>query len=85
MDKFKGSICIDIAPRGPLEQYFEFEKEQRARYLIYNPDSNFEELKLWNSTFLTYTKDLILGDEHYDLDSVSMTLRNDTAKLFNDD
>jgi hypothetical protein len=37
---------------------------------------------LWNSTFLTYTKDLVLGQKEYDLDSVQMTLRNDTAKLF---
>ena len=26
-EKFKGTVCIDVAPRGPLKQYFEFNDE----------------------------------------------------------
>jgi hypothetical protein len=83
--KFKGAFCNDVAPKGDLNQYFEVNDQQRARYLIYNADSNFDEQKVWNSTFLKYTKDIVLTPKEYDLDSVEMMLRNDTAKLFSDE
>ena len=34
--KFEGALCLDIAPIGELNKYFEFDENQFATYLIFN-------------------------------------------------
>ena len=36
--EFAGAFCLDIAPRDTLDQYFDYEEDDLANYLIYNPD-----------------------------------------------
>jgi hypothetical protein len=81
--KFRGAVCLDIAPMGNLNQYFSFPENKNAHYLIYNPDEAFNEQDVDNSDFFNTTKDLILKE--YDQNSIEMNLNHEAARLFDEE
>jgi len=41
---FFGAMCMDIDPSGPLDDYFPFDEQERATYLMFNSDQAFESI-----------------------------------------
>jgi len=37
-------MCMDIDPSGPLDDYFPFDDQERATYLMFNSDQAFESI-----------------------------------------
>jgi hypothetical protein len=80
--EFAGTMCLDMQPKDSLNQYFDYEEEDLANYLIYNPDEAFKNEQILDSDFLTYVKKLILTEENYDVDSITAMMDGITPKLF---
>jgi hypothetical protein len=41
--EFAGTMCLDMQPKDSLNQYFDYEEDELANYLIYNPDQAFKD------------------------------------------
>ena len=59
-EEFYGALCLDSNPSGPLDDYYPFDENDQATYLIFNEDEAFDSItRIEDSKFKDYITQII--------------------------